>query len=48
MKQVIAVITVAFLLWVSLSESAVAGDRAVDLTIVYSNNVGGQIEPCPS
>ena len=48
MKQVIAVITVAFLLWVSLSESAVAGDRAVDLTIVYSNNINGYVQPCPT
>jgi hypothetical protein len=48
MRQVIVVIAVASLLWVTLSASVAAGDKAVDLAIVYSNNVGGQIEPCPS
>ncbi len=48
MKQMISLVAVSLLTWVALFRPALAGGSAVDLTIVYSNNINGYIQPCPS
>lgn len=48
MKQTTSLIAVSFFAWVALSASALAGGSPIDLTIVYSNNINGHVQPCPS
>lgn len=48
MKKTIRLVAVGLFIWLALSASVWAGDRSFDLTIVYSNNIIGQIEACPT
>jgi hypothetical protein len=48
MKKTTLLVAVGLFMWLTLSASVWAGGRSFDLTIVYSNNIVGQIEPCPT
>lgn len=48
MKRTIALIGINFLIVVIFSVFALAGDKSLDLTIVYSNNINGYVQPCPT
>lgn len=48
MKPRIASIGISLLISVGLSASTLAAGRSLHLTIVYSNNINGQVQPCPS
>ena len=48
MKHVFALVAIGFLLCLPLSTAALPEGRSVKLTVVYSNNIIGQIEPCPT
>jgi hypothetical protein len=48
MRRAIPLIGIGVFLLVALELHALAGGDPMDLTIVYSNNINGQIEPCPT
>lgn len=39
---------ISLLMVVILSAPALAGRGSVNLTIVYSNNINGYVQPCPT
>ena len=48
MKKMTLLVAVGLFMWLAVSSSVWAGGRSFDLTIVYSNNIVGQIEACPT
>lgn len=47
MKLTISLIGISFFMLVVFSASGLVSGSPIDLTIVYSNNINGQIRPCP-
>jgi hypothetical protein len=48
MRQTRFLMALGVLICMTSSVPALADDRPVDLTIVYSNNIMGYVKPCPT
>lgn len=48
MRRSVALVGVGFFLLMSLAALALASGSPTGLTIVYSNNITGQVRPCPT
>lgn len=48
MKPRIPLIGMSLLILVGLSASTLAGGRSLHLTVVYSNSINGEVQPCPT
>ena len=48
MNRIIPLISMSFLIMMIVSAPFLASGKSLDLTIVYSNNINGYVQPCPT
>ncbi len=48
MNRVIPLISMGFLIMMIVSAPFLVSGKSLDLTVVYSNNINGHIQPCPT